>query len=366
MPWRTPTCRVGMMKRAVTIAILASALAGAVYPESVAEKASDKRTELIAYLRDLRPMILNFPCEPMPACLPQGDDKTEPERIKAYNEIKRIYQEGLVYYYERNFVNAYNRFLDAQGRMEQVMEAVSQSYLDRTEVMLRDAIEKKNPNDMSDYSVTDISVEMGPSSKIRRDMKMKREAPSETRRYDPRQFHYVMAKHEIEKNMEMGYNVLGSAREARMKALMVDKNLAPHQKIEPHHRRMRIEFYVSSIQLCRQAKRNAENIFALKYPYDNYALLNPSGKSEKLKDKAGEVPEIAGSKMNWSKNPFVFPKDLNPVFDLRLPEAYRRDAVDTRNLVYADEIDVNVKFRYFQGKPPVEEEKKGEQPKKQP
>ncbi|MBI3394892.1 MAG: hypothetical protein HY042_03575 [Spirochaetia bacterium] len=323
--------------------------------ESVADKASDKRTELISYLRDVRPMIMNFPCEPYPACLPPADSKTEPERLKAYNAIKRIYQEGLVYFYERNYVNAYSRFLDAQARTEQLLESVSQSYLDRTEQMLRDSIEKKNPNDTADFAITDISVEMGPSSKLRRDFKINREAPDETRRYDPRTYHYVLAKYEIEKNMAMGYQTLGAARDARIKALMVDKNLASHQKIEPHHRKLRIECYVASINLARQAKRNAEFIFQLKYPYDNYALMNPTGKTEKKPNQAQEVPEIAGSKMNWAKNPFVLPKDLNPVFDLRLPEVYRRDAVDTRNMVYNDEVDVNIKFRYFQGKPPTEE-----------
>jgi len=324
------------------------------FPESVAEKAQQKRNEIIGYLRLIRPMVYNFPCEPFPLCIEdvtEADKKKPKDRIAKYNEIKRIYQEGLVFFYERNFINAYNRFLDSQSRTDELLEGLSQSFLDRSSQMMQDSIEKKNLTNPEDMTVVDISLEFGPNSKIRRDFSEDREAPLATRRYNPRLFRYAKSKYTIEKNMEKGLEHMYLARLARKRAMTVDSNLARHQKIQPHHIKIRIEYYLDSVKMARLAKLNAENIFQLKYPYDNYALMNPNGKTEKIKKEAGKVPVIDGKTMNWSKNPYVLPKKLHPVFDLRLPDKYRRDAADVRNLVFTDEVDVYIKFKFYEKKP---------------
>ena len=400
---------------ALTTLVILIGIPAVSLPESVAEKASAKRREIIMYLRALRPMVYNFPCEPYPACAPslnppgaapaaqgQGQQPGQPAqqpaptqggqqpaqnasdtRIKAYQEIKRVYQEGIVYFFEGNYINAYYRFLDSQSRTEELLEGLSQSYLDRTEIMLRDAIEKKYPDDEQDMTVVDISIEFGPESKLRRDFKINRVAPNDTRRYNPKLYHYVLSKYNIERNTEMGYRFLGQAREARLRAMMVDNNLAPGQTLQPHHRQIRIENYIKAIELCRQAKRNAENIYQLKYPYDNCALLNlpdnfrnPRHLTDPAKNPGNDpdmfqvdvvskdiqgrettapavlrIPSIEHRRMNWYRNPYINPENMHPIFDLRLPAQYRRDAVDTRMLVYPDEVDVNLNFRFHREKP---------------
>jgi len=376
-----------------------------VYAESVAEKASEKRNELIRYLREIRTMSYNFPCDPFPDCaaaLPQQTTPATgttpattqpsapalPERVKLYNEIKKIYQEGMVYLYEGNHVNSYNRFLDSQARVEKLLEGLSQLYLDRTELMMRDAIEKKDATDPIDRSATDISIDYGANSDKRRDFTKNREIPRDSRAYNPREVHYAYNKYEIERNIEQGYKMLGQAREARRRALTVDANLAPNQRLDPRQRRARIEFYLESIQLARQAKFNAERIFQLKYPYDNYALMNPYGKTEAIRGdapRAAVLPTIGGEKRDYSvnpnpspiapvldhpqyqstgkaedkSNPYIYPAKLNPVFDLRIPEPYRLDASDARDQIYDDQIDINVKYRYI----PSKRNKATEQPK---
>ena len=112
---------------------------------------------------------------------------------------------------------------------------------------------------------------------------------------------------------------------------------------------------LDSIELARQAKLNAEFIFALKYPYKNYYMINPTGKTEKIDNENGEVPTIHGIKMNWAKNPYAFPKNLHPIFDLRVPQKWHRDLVDAREKRFDDEIDVHMRFRYHKdGEEPVE------------
>lgn len=419
-------------KLTVGILALMTVVPIAIFSESVAEKASDKKNEVIHYLRSLRPMVYNFPCEPFPDCIAtvQPINTSSPNgqttgaqtgattggqttgtqttggqttggqtnqagvtlnRIRLYEDVKRVYQEGLIYLYEGNYINAYNRFLESQMKTEEMLESLSQAYIDRTEEMMRAAIEKKHPDDPMDMAVVDISIEFGPQSKMRRDFKIDRVAPNDNRRYDERQYHYVMAKYDIEQNMKMGYEQLGLAREARLKALMVDNNLTAQQTVQPHHRKMRIELYIRTIEFCRQAKRNAEYIYQLKYPYDNYALMNLPDNftnprkltdqnkiDEYLKTHPGEftndlyevdvagrdasgnpitrpvtlrVPSVENRRMNWYRNPYIFPEQLHPIFDLRLPQIYRRDAVDVRNMVYVDEIDANINFKYYKVKP---------------
>ncbi|MBX7059296.1 MAG: hypothetical protein K1X75_14620 [Leptospirales bacterium] len=350
--------RTSLKKCIVTGAIAASGIwGGGLSAESVAEKAQTKRIEMVQYMRILEPLVYNFPCEPFPACMDQlrapGDSVriAEGPRIKQYLDIKQIYQQGMVYFYEGNYINAYNRFLDTQVRVDHLLEELSQSYLERAEIMLRDAIEKKNPNDPDDRTVVDISVQFGPGSRRRQDFAIDRESPQTGRRYNARDYHWAMNKYRIEKNVEYGYRHLGMAKEARYRALRADANNTPEQRINPDQRRNRIELYIASIHLARMAKMNAAFLFALKYPFDNYALQNPFGQTEAGLVQEPYTPTLEDVRMTWSENPYVLPKALHPIFDLRTPAEYRRDEVDARNEIYQDMVDSLVRMQYVEEKP---------------
>jgi tetratricopeptide (TPR) repeat protein len=337
--------------------------------ESAGEKAVFHRNLLIEHLRKLRPMVYNFPCDPFPECLPSDPE----ERIKnpgihvgLYRKAKRIYQEGIVYLYEKNYVNAYSRFLEAEAVIDKLLESLSQQYIDRAELMFREAIEKKNPNDPNDMSLVDITMDFGPNSKLRRDFDKAREIPLDPRRYDPRNFHWAINKYKIEQASQKGYEFLGLAKQARQKAVELEREANKTQKIAPDVLVKRIDLYMKAIEHAKQTKLNAEFVFALKYPYDNYPLFNQFGKTEKIDDKPGEIPSLHGVKMNWSKNPYVYPKNLHPIFDFRTPEKWHVDTVDARNMRFDDEFDVMIKFRYYKNKKlPVEilEDKSPPKPK---
>jgi tetratricopeptide (TPR) repeat protein len=337
--------------------------------ESAGEKAVFHRNLLIEHLRKLRPMVYNFPCDPFPECLPSDPE----ERIKnpgihvgLYRKAKRIYQEGIVYLYEKNYVNAYSRFLEAEAVIDKLLESLSQQYIDRAELMFREAMEKKNPNDPNDMTLVDISMDFGPNSKLRRDFDKAREIPLDPRRYDPRNFHWAINKYKIEQASQKGYEFLGLAKQARQSAVELEREASKTQKISPDVLVKRIDLYMKSIEHTKQTKLNAEFVFALKYPYDNYSLFNQFGKTEKVDDKPGEIPSLHGVKMNWSKNPYVYPKNLHPIFDFRTPEKWHVDTVDARNMRFDDEFDVMIKFRYYKNKkPPVEilEDKSPPKPK---
>ncbi|WP_246051998.1 LIC11274 family protein [Leptospira idonii] len=336
------------MKQSLLILILTLATQTVVFAEAVSNKAYKKRIELLTYLRELEPIVKNFRGEDPegnPSVLNAPEGK-EGFRFKKYNEAKRIYQEGLQYYFEGNYVASYQRFLECQLGVEKMTEELSQLYVLRAEEMMKVAMERKNANNNLDKALLDISIEYGKGSYFRQDvMDQPREAPFSRRMYDPKEVHYVYNKYAIEKNMELGYRHLGLAKDARVTALKVEKNLEKHQKLQPSHRKYRIENYFGAINLARDSKANAINIFKLKYPYDNYYLNNSQAKSEPTRDDNGQVTDgqpvkVDGVTYDFSKNPYVrFDQRLQAMFDVRVPEEYRVDHADTKGRVY--DIDSN-------------------------
>ncbi len=358
----------------VTAAALLTFFQSPVAAQSVMEKTVQQRNDLIRYLRAMRPMAFNFACDPVPECInsvPEAERKNEPwERIKKYNEAKKIYQEGLIYLYEKDYINAYNRFLDAQTRVEHILEDLSQAYIDRTEIMLRDSIEVKDPEagDL-DLSVVDISMEYGPKTQKRRDFQIPREAGIEDRRYHPKTHRFAKNKYHIEENMKKGYEHLFLAKEARTKGLNAGVNLPTHRDERVVARRKKIEHFLDSIRMARLAKFNAEKIYHLKYPFDNYALQSPFNKTEhdKRNNKQGQDPVIDGFLMEWHKHPYLLPKNLHPIFNLSIPEKYRIDVVDIRDWRYDDERNVFLEFKYQKVAPlPVQKVGAGNPPAAQP
>ena len=367
--------------------------------ESVLEKSKQLRVELLQYLRQMRSMVNNFPCSPFPQCFDgtkPSSQETAPEQtegsqekieidfVKKYEEAQRIYQEGLIYYFEANFLNAYARFIAVQKILDNALEELSQSYLERTGHMLREAIEKKIPEDPDDKSLSTVILQYGPDTLRRRIFKQDRETPQTQRSYKAKETRWLNNKFRLEGNLRMGYEHLGLAKKARLKAFRVVSaaNVLPvfdpeeekqknqeaaqageaeqagtvppalkKQEITLPQRRKRITYYLKSIHLCRKAKANAGFIFMLKYPYDNYALQNPYGQTEKGIHKEVEVPAIEDVRMNWSQNPYVNLKKLHPVYDLRVTAEFRRDLVDARDEIYKDQMNRLVRLELLEKKP---------------
>jgi hypothetical protein len=313
------------------------------YGEAVSSKAYSKRVELIGYLRTLEPIVKNYPGDEKKDEAGKASDnandsakkpsKAKGERAKKYQEIKTIFQEGLLYYFEGGYLNAYRRFLEAQLETEKIYEDLSQAYVERTEAMLKAAVDKKDENDKLDKSLMDITIEYGRESKIRRDFDTDRVSPKIERSYDPKEYHYYLNKNTIEENITAGYKYLGEAKNARLKALKIERSLESHQKLQPNQRRYRIEQYIAAINRCRDARKAAVNIFRQKYPYDNYYLY-----------KDGEV-KLEKTTMNYSDNPYVNRKNLHPIFDKSIPESFRKDATDITGRIFQDEVDRKIKMK---------------------
>ena len=109
----------------------------------------------------------------------------EGERVKRYSEIKKLFQEGLTDYFEGDYSNSYRRFLEAQVDTEQLLEEISEFYIEGTAEILKAAVFIKDAKDYEDPAfdakegnkkvgdslkdvdreLVDISVEYGRGSK---------------------------------------------------------------------------------------------------------------------------------------------------------------------------------------------------------
>jgi hypothetical protein len=328
------------MKILLVLLTIFTALAQA-YGEPVMAKAYETRVDLLHYLRAIEPMVRNYPGKTKDGKDADFEAKEgeEGDRILRYSAIKKLFQEGIMYYYEGRYPNSYRRFLEAQVNTEQLLEELSQEYVENTDEILKAAMDKKYKatdadNFKHDKDVVDISVEFGRGSAIFPRHKEAREPEIQGRTYEPEEYHYVINKGDIEGSTEMGYKLLGQAKDAKLKALKVETHLEKHQKLQPDHRKFRIERYLEVIARCREARTSAMNIFRLKYPYDNYYLQ---------KDDKVKLEEVEN---NYRLNPFVYPVKLNPIFDNRIPVQYRRDAADMTGTIFIDDVNERIRLKH--------------------
>lgn len=344
--------------------ILATFLLGMnhIYATSVTAKAQETRVDLLNYLRQLEPMVKNYPGKDLkdnkdvnPLDIVTAKDDTAPrgDRIIKYDAIKRLYLEGVMYYYEGRYINSYRRFLEAQINTEQLMEELSQYYIEGTDEILKSAMEMRSETDQNmkgkdgkpaqnDRDVVDISVESGRGSAIFPIHRTPRQAGEHVRDYNPKDYHYVLNKDAIEGSASMGYKLLSQAKTEKLEALKIEKNLEKHQKLNPEHRKQRIEMYFNVIARCRESRMAAMNIFRLKYPNDNYYLQEKNDEaSDVIKDEKN-----VNVKNHYRLNPFVYPAHINPIFDNRIPVGFRRDASDMHNKIFAHEVNGKIKMKY--------------------
>ncbi|MEM7180957.1 MAG: hypothetical protein AAF518_08585 [Spirochaetota bacterium] len=334
------------MKRILILFTILFALSN-VQGEPVQSKANMKRVELIGYLRTLEPMVKNYP---------NGKDGKDSKKYKEgklykqYEQIKRKVQEGILYFYEGGYANSYRRFVDAQTNTEKLLEELSQSYIERSENMLKSAVEVLDEKNKLDRDLMDISIEFSRTSKYRKSLIENRQPAVSNRHYDPKLYHYYVSKKTIEDSLAMGYKSLGQAKKARVKGLKVEQHLEKHQVLKPEMRKYRIERYLASITKCKDAKAAALNVFRLKYPYENAFIHANSPKEDEIAKGVTDLNDELQKKPRkyaYDNYPYLNKKKLPAPFDQRIPNKYRVDYADNQGQVYTDLVDEQLDLKYY-------------------
>jgi len=269
--------------------------ATSVYAVSAAEKAKEKVIENRQYIYALEIPIKNF---------------GTPEQKNDFNAMKDQYMVGLGYFFEGNYVNSYKELLETQKKLDKLYEKVSMDYLERTTKILQEMVK----------SIVEIDIEYNKESDLVRQYTTDRQAPKEKVSYDPKNFHLTYDKKVISRNMAMGFSRLGEAKKIRQEAVTIEeKKYEEGQVVDPAIYNYRLASYLSVIELCRDAKKNA---------FLAYQLINRN--------------DIYTIQTEFRGNRFAKESNLLPVFDPRIPETYKVDASDALNLVHEDELKIKL------------------------
>ena len=224
------------------------------------------------------------------------------EQNKFYEEIKFKYTRALSFYFEDDFVNAYQNFLKVQKDLEKIYEKLSIDYVDRTEVILKSVLK----------TIAEVDIKYYRDSYLVQNMLKNIEAPDEKPYYEEKEFHFTYDKRDMVGNIDQAYQNLGYAKQLRREGINLQRYLEDGQLTPASFRSERIKKYINAVKLCRKAKRNAIYVYQL---IDRNKMLETE---PAYKDNAAFLEKLR-----------------EPVFDKSVPKDYVVDLNDALGRVHS-------------------------------
>lgn len=273
----------------IALAIL-TFIAESAYPISVGVRSSKDYAFTTKVLREIKPMVENF--------------KTD-ESYKEFQNIQAAFEDATKDYYSNDFDSSYKKYYNLKLQMMKFVEGLSKSYIERTGFLLDNALK--------DTNAIKIFVEYNKHSATVRYFRKPFNPLIDVMPYNDEfkstDFHFFYDSPRIEDYIHSGYFYHGEA-----KRIYNDKEIEfikSRKKIKTENIDYVIERYLAVIDLCRQSKQCALEIYKNKNDYNTGAILE---------------------KYNIRKS------QITPIFDDRIPEDYKVDAVDNIKLFYSIEI----------------------------
>ena len=271
--------------------------------DSVIEKARTYRSKNLNSLVFLETPIANF---------------GSPQQKQKYEDVKFGYSRGLTFFFEDDFLEAYNTFLNVTENMEVLFEELSLNYIERVNSILQEAMR----------GLVEVNIKYHRNADIINRILQDIEPPVEKPYYDEKEFHFVYDKKTMISNMDMAFYYLATAKRVRLEGTNLDKYLEADKPTPPSFRMKRVENYTKAISLCRQAKLSGLRV---------YQLIHRN--------------KLIEAQRKYADNPTFYEKRLDPVFDTRLPEAYIVDLNDAKNRLHDKEVRYKINLeRYDQKK----------------
>ena len=229
------------------------------------------------------------------------------ETLSQYDEIKKSFFAARENFYGKNYDEAYRQYTSMKTDLLPFVTDLAQNYLTRTKELL-DMAAKDTEELITDFTKTTPILRdiQRPYDPVRREEVYKD-------KYSSKNFHLFYNGRTIETYIKEGYATYYQA-----KNLFDDPEIEyikQNEKKTPEDMDYILEKYLNVIKLCRTAKQFGIEIYKL------YNLSNLSEMSEKYEN------------LNL--------QNIDPTYDERIPEKYRVDAVDNRNLVYKGKKDTD-------------------------
>jgi len=262
----------------------------AAYPISVAERSSKDYYYTTKILRELKPMISNFRNE---------------SNQKAMESITKNYEDASLQYYGQNFDDSAAKFYNLKIEIMNMMEELSALYLQRTDELLKSTIE--------DNKSIEIFLELdrrnGYASYFNKPFDPLKDVMPYDEKFSAKDYHFYFDAAKIERYLKNGFYHYHEAK--RVHEGEDIKFIKSRKKIKTENLNYVIDKYMNVIKMCRIGKESALEIYRVKNQHNAGNILD---KYQIRKDQ------------------------LTPIFDDRIPEKFKVDAVDNVKLLYTVEL----------------------------
>lgn len=290
--------KVIMRKFAIVLSLFLTLIPAAIPAVSPAVTSQEDYVYTLGLIRDLVIIVDNF-----------GTD----DQKKRFAEIRTKFQRASERHYAQDFITASSLsedvpadntrrtsnelFYDLKMDLIAFLKEMSGVYQSRTQEML----------DLIATDATNVIVEYGRNSGLWKYFFRPIDPLVEKRPYDPRTYYYFHRRQKIEANLSDAYKSLQDSRELLENGdyrYIVDKPKKTKREIN-----FIIDSYMGIIKYCRQAKKNGIEI---------YKVLN----EKDLNDIIRKYDITMGAIGKY------------PIYDDRVPEKYKVDAVDVEKMLY--------------------------------
>lgn len=237
-------------------------------------------------LREAKPMVENF----------QTDDI-----LNKYKELQKAFQDACLDYFGRNYDSSSVKFYNLKIELMKLMENIADVYLERTKTLLAATTEDNGVIDIFiDYSKTgDYAKYFNGAFDPLVDIKPYNED------FTAKDFHLYYEKGSIERYLHGAYFNYQEA--IRVKNDPIIDYIKSRKKVKSDSIDYVISRYIDSVTLCRTAKQQGLEIYKVKNYHDEGSILD---------------------KYSLRKS------QLTPIFDDRVPDKFKVDAVDNIKLLY--------------------------------
>ncbi len=258
---------------------------GNLYSISVAELSSKNYRFTTETIRDMKTMIRNF---------------KNADYEKKYDEILKKFEDACHIHYSRDYDSSTAKFYNIKIDLMNLLEEVANNYISRTTELLKtSSIENKS---------LDVFINFGKNNSynlyFKKPFNPLKDVKPYTKDFQAKDFHYFKDAETIERYLKNGYYHLSMA-----KAQMND-SVIPYLKNKKRIKTFGINYiidkYLNAIKLCRIAKESGIEIYRISN-YHNTGLI-----LEKYNITVSQI---------------------TPIFDDRIPEKYKVDAIDNRKLL---------------------------------
>jgi len=271
-----------------------------IYSNAFAISASVKSSKDYGYttkiLREMKPMMTNF--------------KTD-ENQKAYDSLMKNFEEATLEHYGTNYDSSSLRYYNLKLEIIKVLENVSSMYINRTKEVLTATAADNNAIEM----FITYDKNSGYASYFNKPFDPLKDVKPYDDKFTAQDYHFFYDSQKVESYLRDGHFNYNEA-----KRFFSDPEIAfikSRKRIKSDQLNYIIDKYINAIQFCRMAKQSALEIYKVK---NEFSTGNIQSKYDLRKDQ------------------------ITPIFDDRIPEKFKVDAIDNIKMLYPVELERRKKF----------------------